>query len=244
MDKCLYNQIFRRKSYHTFKERIDEAITQEEIDDIYDAFKSFNRLNDNKTDIKIIKNDSLNIRNSECVIKIYSEKNDGYLQNVGYVGEQLDLYLFSKNIGALWFGIYKSDEIYNDLNYVILIAIAKVSSFRKDMFKAKRKDVNEIWTGEGLNIANIVRFAPSACNSQPWYVENKDSKLFVYRKTKSMKVGIMPKKAAIYYNQIDMGIFMCFLELCLIHEGVEFKRENVKDSLEFDIPQLNAIYTL
>lgn len=34
-------------------------------------------------------------------------KNDNYLQNVGYLGEQLDLYLVSKNIGTLWFGIGK-----------------------------------------------------------------------------------------------------------------------------------------
>ena len=33
-----------------------------------------------------------------------------YLQNIGYLGEQLDLYLVSKNIGTLWFGIGKVEE--------------------------------------------------------------------------------------------------------------------------------------
>ena len=174
MNKELYNQIFRRKSYHIFRERSDEPITQAELDDILNAYKTFDRLSNIKTEIKIEKDhESLNIRNSEYVIKIFSEKKDGYLQNVGYVGEQLDLYLFSKNIGALWFGIAKSNEVYNGLDYVILIAIAKVDSYRKDMFKAKRKELDEIWKGDDLGIANICRFAPSACNSQPWYVENK-----------------------------------------------------------------------
>ncbi|MDO4940520.1 MAG: nitroreductase family protein [Erysipelotrichaceae bacterium] len=245
MEKDLYDQIFRRKSYHTFRERSNEAITQSEIEDIYDAYKSFDKLFDIKTDIKIEKdNNGSIIRNSEYIIKIFSEKKDGYLQNVGYIGEQLDLYLFSKNIGALWFGIAKSSEVYNDLNYVILIAIAKVDSYRKDMFKAKRKDVEEIWSGADLNIANIVRFAPSACNSQPWHVENKDNNLYVYRKSKSGKVGIMPKDASIFYNQIDIGIFMCFLELCLMHEEIIFDKELFKDNQEFDAPQLNAIYKL
>lgn len=245
MNKDLYPQIFRRKSYHIFRERSDEAISQNEIDDIYDAFKSFDRLNDNKIDIKIVKdNEGLNIRNSEYVIKIFSETNDGYLQNVGYVGEQLDLYLFSKNIGALWFGIAKSKEVYNGLNHVILIAIAKVNSYRKDMFKAKRKPVEQMWLGEQLNIANIVRFAPSACNSQPWFVENKDDTLYVYRKSKSGKVGIMPVGASLYYNQIDIGIFMCFLELCLMHENIKFERELVKDNGEYDNPQLNGKYRI
>lgn len=245
MDKELYSQIFRRKSYHIFRERSEEAISQAELDDILNAYKSFDRLNDIKTEIKIEKdNAGINIRNSEYVIKIFSEKKDGYLQNVGYLGEQLDLYLFSKNIGALWFGIAKSNEVYNGLDYVILIAIAKVNSYRKDMFKAKRKELNEIWSGDDLGIGNIVRFAPSACNSQPWFVENKDNKLYVYRKSKSGKVGIMPKNASLYYNQIDIGIFMCFLDLCLMHENINYEKEIVKDNEEFEIPQLNAIYTL
>lgn len=244
MDKELYSQIFRRKSYHIFRERSEEAISQAELDDILNAYKSFDRLNDIKTEIKIEKdNAGINIRNSEYVIKIFSEKKDGYLQNVGYLGEQLDLYLFSKNIGALWFGIAKSNEVYNGLDYVILIAIAKVNSYRKDMFKVKRKELNEIWSGDDLGIGNIVRFAPSACNSQPWFVENKDNKLYVYRKSKSGKVGIMPKNASLYYNQIDIGIFMCFLDLCLMHEKINYEKEIVKDNEEFEIPQLNAIYT-
>lgn len=244
MDKDLYKQIFRRKSYHTFRERSDESISQDEINDIYNTYETFDKLYDIKTQIRI---DSDNhgsiIRNSEYVIKIFSEKKNGYLQNVGYIGEQLDLYLFSKNIGALWFGIAKSDEVYNGLDYVILIAIAKVNSYRKDMFKAKRKEINEIWLGDDLNIANIVRFSPSACNSQPWLVENKENKLYVYRKSKSGKVGIMPKNASLYFNQIDIGIFMCILELCLMHENIKFNKKLVKDEQDFEKPQLNAIYT-
>ena len=245
MEKNLYDQIFRRKSYHTFMERSNENITQNELNDILDAYKKFDSLNGIKTDIKICKSsETFLLRNEEYRIMIFSEKKDGYLQNVGYIGEQLDLYLFSKNIGALWYGIYKSDEVYNGLDYVITIAIAKVNNYRKDMFKAKRKDVNEIWSGDGLNIANIVRFAPSACNSQPWFVENKGNELCVYRKSKSGKVGIMPKDASVRFNQIDIGIFMCFLDLCLMHENIKFERELFKDNETFDQLELNAIYKL
>lgn len=245
MNKELYEQIFRRRSYHIFRERSDEAISQAEINDILETYKSFDKLNDNKTAIKIEKdNNGINIRNSEYVIKIFSENKPGYLQNVGYIGEQLDLYLFSKNIGALWFGIAKSNEVYDGLNYVILIAIAKVNSYRKDMFKAKRKELSDIWQGEQLSFSNIVRYAPSSCNSQPWYVEHKDNELYVYRKSKSGKVGIMPKGASLYYNQIDIGIFMCFIELCLLHNDIEFKKELKQDNQEYETPQLNCIYYL
>ena len=64
-----------------------------------------------------------------------------------------------------------------------MILIAKVDGtekFRKDMFKSKRKPFEEIWKGEQIQgVSDIVRFAPSACNSQPWYVEREENKSFV-----------------------------------------------------------------
>ena len=35
--------------------------------------------------------------------------------------------------------------------------------------------------GETLGVAEIARFAPSACNSQPWYVKNEGGALTVFR---------------------------------------------------------------
>ena len=52
-----------------------------------------------------------------------------------------------------------------------MIAIAKVgeTKFRKNMYKSKRKTEEEIWTGDKIkNVTEVVRFAPSACNTQPW----------------------------------------------------------------------------
>lgn len=245
MDKQLYKEIFRRKSFHIFREKSGEAISQEELDDILNAYKNFESLNGIKTDIKIVKaEDTTCRRNEDYCIMLFSEIKDGYLQNIGYLGEQLDLYLVSKNIGSLWFGIAKSKEVYSGLNYVIMIAIAKVNSFRKDMYKAKRKELDIIWKGDDLGIGNIVRFSPSACNSQPWYVENIDNKLHIYRNSKSGKVGIMPKQAALYYNQIDIGIFMCILELCLINKDIRFNRSLYIDDKTYENNVLNSIYEL
>lgn len=245
MNKELYNEIFRRKSYHTFRERTNVPISKEELDDILNAYKNFDSLSDIKTDIKIVKAEETSChRNEEYCILMFSEIKDGYLQNIGYLGEQLDLYLVSKNIGSLWFGIAKSKEVYNGLNYVIMIAIGKVSEFRKDMYKSKRKELVDIWSGDDLGIGNIVRFCPSACNSQPWFVDNKDNKLYVYRKSKSGRVGIMPKNAAVFYNQIDIGIFACILELCLLKNNYKYKRTIYKDSGGFDELELNYLYEL
>ena len=112
-----------------------------------------------------------------------------------------------------------------------MIAIKRMpeNSFRKDMFKAKRKPIEEIWLGEQLNIANIVRFAPSACNTQPWLVENNENVLSIYRYKKPGKRGIMPIDKVMYYNKIDNGIFLFILETCLHKEGITFQRKLFAD---------------
>lgn len=54
----------------------------------------------------------------------------------------------------------------------------------------------------------------------------------------------MPKNMVIYYNQIDLGIFLCFLELCLNQKNIEFKRTlYVEKSYEND-KSLTATYKI
>lgn len=230
MNNDLYEMIFKRKSFHLFRDIGNEHITEEELQDIEEQFSKMKPLVDDiKVKIKIVKDGTTCSRGQEYCILFYSEKKDNYLQNIGYLGEQLDLYLVSKNIGTLWFGIGKVEEKELDgLEYVIMIAIAKIddpAKFRKDMYKSKRKELNEIWQGDCyLDIANIVRFAPSACNTQPWKVEASPNELKIYRYRKEGKRGIMPEDRVIYYNQIDIGIFLYFVELCLEKNKIEYER--------------------
>lgn len=230
MDNTLYDMIFKRKSFHLFRNIGNEQITEEELKDIEIKFnKLIPLVKDIKVKMKIVKDSTTCKRGQEYCILLYSEMKDNYLQNIGYIGEQLDLYLVSKNIGTLWFGIGKVEEKQlDDLDFVIMIAIAKIDSetkFRKDMYKSKRKELSEIWHGNYyLDIANIVRFTPSACNTQPWIVESSEKKLIVYRYRKPGKRGIMPIDMVKYYNQIDIGIFLCFLELCLNKNNIKYER--------------------
>ena len=247
MNRNLYEMIFKRKSFHLFRNIGNEHIIDEEIKDIEKEFSKLKPLiEDIKVKIKIVKKESI-LRGQEYCILFYSEKKDNYLQNIGYLGEQLDLYLVSKNIGSLWFGIGKPEEQkLDDLDFVIMIAIAKVDSadkFRKDMYKSKRKELSEIWSGNNfIDIANIVRFAPSACNTQPWKVEATEKEIIVFRYRKEGKRGIMPKDKVIYYNQIDIGIFLCFLELCLEHNNINYKKELFIEKNHEQENNLTAIY--
>ena len=237
-----YKQIFKRKSFHIFKDT--EKITDVEIKELQTFIENIDPLNKNiKTKTFIVKeNETSCKRGGEYCILFYSEKKQEYLRNIGYIGEQIDLYLASKNIGALWFGIGKPKDMQIDgLDFVIMMSIAKMpqDKFRKDMFKSKRKSLEEIWCGDTLNIAQIVRFAPSACNTQPWIVENTNNELNVYRFKNPGKRGIMPIDKVIYYNKIDIGIFLFILEVCLNHEGYLFERKLFDD--ETDDSVLNTL---
>ena len=93
------------------------------------------------------------------------------------------------------------------------------------MFRSKRKPVDEIWKGQEIvGVTNIVQFAPSACNTQPWLVENSGTSLLVYRVKKKGLRGIMPASQVSYYNRIDIGIFLCFLDICMEKVDIFYDR--------------------
>ena len=250
MNNNLYDMIFKRKSFHLFRNIGNEHITEAELKDIENEFNNFKPLvADIKVKMKIVKDSTTCKRGQEYCILLYSEKKDNYLQNIGYIGEQIDLYLVSKNIGTLWFGIGKVEEKQLDgLDFVIMIAIAKIddeTKFRKDMYKSKRKELSEIWNGDYyLDIANIVRFTPSACNTQPWLVESSEKELKVYRYRKPGKRGIMPIEMVKYYNQIDIGILLCFIELCLNKNNIKFERTLYIEENVDNEKNLNATYKI
>lgn len=242
-----YKQIFKRKSFHVFRDI--GMITDHDIWELEEFIGSVKPLYaEIKTEVRIVHEDETSCkRGGQFCLLFYSESKDGYLQNIGYLGEQIDLYLASKNIGALWFGIGRPKDVQiNGLDFVIMISIAKMSEerFRKDVFKSKRKPLHEIWSGDPLGVAEVARFAPSACNTQPWIVENTGRNLMVYRFKQPGKRGIMPVDKVLYYNQIDMGIFLFILECCLEHEGYAYDRTLFADTTDDSVVQtLIARYT-
>ena len=54
----------------------------------------------------------------------------------------------------------------------------------------------------------------------------------------------MPKDMVIYYNQIDIGIFLCFLELCLENENIPYDKELYVEENHEDENNLTAIYKI
>ena len=237
-----YEQIFKRKSFHLF--RGAGKLTDDDLKGLEEFIKTVKPLESGiRTEIQIVpKSQTFSMCGADKCILFYSEKKGDYLRNIGYMGQQIDLYCSSVNIGALWYGIGRAKVMkINNLDYVIMIAIARMpeNSFRKDLSEAKRKSVDEIWTGEKLGIADIVRYSPSAVNSQPWFVENVGNTLQVYRVWPNNR-GIMPANRVNYFNRIDIGIFLFILEVCLEHEGLKTERILHEDTAD-ERPDKNLV---
>lgn len=90
-----------------------------------------------------------------------------------------------------------------------MLVIEKAASyeFRKDYRKAARKQTDEIFEGDAFrNIVEVAKYAPSACNTQPWLVRSEEGRLNVFRVLGSR--GIIPTRLLSFYNKIEIGIFL------------------------------------
>mgnify|MGYP004535804247 FL=1 len=75
MDNHLYDMIFKRKSFHLFRNIGSEKITEEELKDIENKFINITPLvKDIKVKMKIVKDSTTCRRGQEYSILLYSEK--------------------------------------------------------------------------------------------------------------------------------------------------------------------------
>lgn len=219
----LYDVIFHRKSVRKYDM---EPLSEEVFAEVTAYAKSIKPLDANlKYDFsylgaKDVKN-LLPIK-APHYICIYSEKQDPYLMNAGFVLQELDLYLSAQGMGTCWLGMAKpAKEVpqnQNGLSFVIMLAFGKalepVHRERVEDFKRKTLDqITDLKNAEEL--LEPVRLSPSATNSQPWYFSGSLDEVVVSR----VKLGMV--KAVVYntMNRIDMGIALKHLMLSAEHVG-------------------------
>ena len=54
----------------------------------------------------------------------------------------------------------------------------------------------------------------------------------------------MPADKVSFYNRIDIGIFICYMDICLEHRGIGFEKKLYPDDGEDKEFVLNAVYKL
>ena len=81
------------------------------------------------------------------LIAVYSEETDGWLENVGFLFQQMDLYLQSIGLGTCWLGMGKTQQKEKDgLPFVMMMAFGhpKERIARRSVEAFKRKSLAQI----------------------------------------------------------------------------------------------------
>lgn len=218
--------IYQRKSVRKYKPILVDDKTIEKIFDFISTIKPLYPNIKVKTEITLKQNVRCILPwKTEQVLTIMSEPKEGYLQNVGFMFQQLDLYLQSIGLGSCWLGMgsLKGKEVEEGYEFIIMLAfgISDEDIKRNNVSEFKRKDLSEI-SDIVDNRLECARLAPSAINSQPWYFVHDNDIIHAYQKESLFKRAILYKK-----NQIDMGIALAHIYLENQSSFEFFKLENV-----------------
>ncbi|MDR2822175.1 MAG: hypothetical protein LBV58_01305 [Acholeplasmatales bacterium] len=170
--KDLYKEIFRRKSFRSYpnKLEIDENLESK----IFFKANSLSTFDSTiKTKVYITK--LINSKKNDYVLHFYSEIKPNYRLNAGFMLEEFVLYLTSLNVGTLFVGS-KQDKTHKNetLKYILTVNFSLVSSdsFRLPTDNISRKDRNLFIKGFiEEEVINAVRYSASAVNKQPWLFE-------------------------------------------------------------------------
>ena len=208
----LEETIYKRRSIRKYD---DDPLEQETLDEIREFIGDIPVLNpDIKWSYEIVgpKNVKTLMRwKAPHYLLIFSEPKQNYLQNIGFIFQQVDLFLQSKGIGACWIGA-GSPKNYENPNpeheFVIMLAFGNpVGELYRNKDQFKRKNLDEI-----SDIADErlipARLAPSAANSQTWYFKhNDDGSYDIYRNRRRLNLN----SRMVNWNKIDIGIALAHL---------------------------------
>ncbi|MGL4606684.1 MAG: nitroreductase family protein [Eubacteriaceae bacterium] len=137
-----------------------------------------------------------------------SEEKDGCFENIGFIGQQINLYLASIGLGACWLGLGKPEEKETtNLPFVICMSFGKAAEpLYREVSEFKRKRMDDICNGKDSRLEGT-RVAPSAMNAQNWYFSKENNLLHCYRKKANPLMGFVLNRM----NSIDMGIALCHI---------------------------------
>jgi len=144
--------------------------------------------------------------------------------NLGYVMQQLDLALFLKGLGRLWFGMGRDPRMKaapKGLSYAMCLKVGNAAEpLSREQGEFNRKPIAEVIADEALRETfEPVRLAPSARNSQPWLFVKEEGGIHVFCANSG---GIMKVFGLDRMNQVDMGICLCHAALSFGQRGMKF----------------------
>ncbi len=162
-------------------------------------------------------------------IAIFSDPTDEGLLNAGFMFQQLDLYAQSLGLGTCWVGLGSltgEETIPEGMKLAAMMAIGVPDGVpERTAADFKRKPMAEISDLPDDRLEPL-RLAPSATNSQPWYVTHEGETLHIWRE----ELGLIRQRTHGRMNKIDLGIGLC--HLWAAHPGFRFERR--REELRLD----------
>lgn len=219
----LYEAIFRRRSVRKYDMTPLSATTLAEVQEFARQAKPL----DERVKYKLTYLGATDVRNllpikAPHYLCLYSEQQDGYLLNAGFVLQQVDLYLSAQGLGSCWLGMAKPSKQVpqqeDGLEFVIMLAFGQSSEpvHRDSPADFKRHGLSAITSIAGADeLLEPVRLAPSASNTQAWFFSGTVDDIVVSRR----KLNVIQSSLYGKMNQIDIGIALCHLHLSCCHQG-------------------------
>ncbi len=170
-------------------------------------------------------------RGEYCLCLYTDRKAPGALLNAGYIMAQLDLFLSRSGIGTCFYGFGRlKKRVVDGLEFTLMLDIGHSN----EIYRTGKADRTNMFTSPfDSEVERLSSLSPSACNSQPWHIEVEGSTLSVTRGEgrPSMLKGAWKS----YFNRIDVGIFLHYLELSLAHENYTYCRSTIRENDDYTI---------
>jgi nitroreductase len=166
-----------------------------------------------------------------------SQIQEGHLENIGFIGEEIVLKLTNLGIGTCWVGSAIKQDVFKNIvkvqdkqSYIILVAFGYPVEELKPVATRKRLDRSKLVTGAYENqyetIIQSLIDAPSAVNSQPWKLSINNNKFDLYLENRN----ILTKKMLKDMNRIDMGIGLSHLYNSAVELGYKVELSQTSHS--------------
>jgi nitroreductase len=220
--------IYKRKSVRKYQ---PDFLDEQTLQDIQNYFAKIKPLNcDIAVNFNIVNKEHMKgiacLFSSQYIVAI-SENKPGYLVNVGFMLQQVDLYLSSIGLGGCWLGLAHPKKALTDvgMEFVIAFAFGKpAESLHRDLVDFKRKPLDKLSNTVDSRL-EVVRLAPSAMNRQNYYFVTEDNIIHVY----CSKASLLTIKRMAIMREIDVGIALAHLYVTNSENFRFFEAENPKE---------------
>lgn len=238
----LFDAIFTRKSVRRYQQAPLDGDALAKIQCVLGRLKPL--FPDIPVTFEIIeKRDLRSVQNfgAPHFLAAFSKKGRGSYLNIGFMMQQVDLYLSSAGLGSCYLGMAKPSSAASDrvgMDPVMLLAFGKGEDhIHRQPSAFKRKAAEEIASAHPFWL-EAVRLAPSATNGQPWYFDCHGDTFDAYCTKQNRLKALMFDRL----NGVDMGIALCHLDLAVRHQdrSVSFQFDQSKADTQMN----GHVYTI